>query len=140
LSSGYLTDDKKYPDIARACIMKERAPKYFTDWEILDAEKAEYYDKYPYIDLYHTKEPTVDARKGNGQVRVVWGPGCTFDAKTVFPLQKVPFYGKTVFAPNNTTKYLSQLYGPGFMKPPPQKLRNGHGYYNNACKAEWQKS
>lgn len=135
---GYLFFyDKKYPDIARACVTRA-AGKRFTDFEILDAEQANYYDKYPYIDIYKTKTATTEARQGKGVVQVVWGPPCTFAAKTVFPLQKIPFYSKKVWAPANTTQYLSQLYGPGFMTPPPANLRTGHGFYVNSCKKEWQ--
>jgi hypothetical protein len=91
------------------------------------------------IDIYSTHENTAEARKTNGPIRVKFGPGCTWKAKTIFPLKRVQLYDRKVWGPNNATKYLSQLYGPRFMEPPDQRLRSGHGGYADACKPEWQK-
>lgn len=132
--------DKKYPDIGRACVTEKVGPR-FTKWELPEPDVRNYYNHYPYIDIYSTHEDTVKAREKGPEapVRVKFGPQCTYNVKTIFPLKKVSLYGHQMFAPNNTTKYLTQLYGPNFMQPPDMRLRSGHGGYNDACKPEWQK-
>lgn len=37
------------------------------------------------------------------------------DKEDIYPLQQIQFEGFTTFAPNNVEKYLTILYGPGFM-------------------------
>jgi phosphorylcholine metabolism protein LicD len=118
--------DKKYPDIGRVCIT-ERNTKYLK-YEKFLPEKADYYNAYPYADLYQT------STKEKNSVVVMYGPQCRFSMDTVYPLTRIKLYDLEVKAPHNYTQYLTQLYGPKFMDPPPNNLRTGHGAYSEACK------
>jgi len=91
-------------------------------------EVTPYYDGgYPYVDIYQ-------ASLWQGYYSVKWGPPCRFREEIVTPVGKIDLLGKKVSAPRNTTAYLSQIYGPDFMTPPPPERRSSHGVYRQACK------
>eukprot|EP01116_Phalansterium_solitarium_P002153 TRINITY_DN12015_c0_g1_i1.p1 TRINITY_DN12015_c0_g1~~TRINITY_DN12015_c0_g1_i1.p1 ORF type:complete len:345 (+),score=60.21 TRINITY_DN12015_c0_g1_i1:156-1190(+) len=129
---GYLFFyDRKYPDIGRMCITDD-AERYLKYAKGDVVEKADYFNAYPYADIYQTS-----VREKAGVVSVRYGPGCKWHEKTIFPLTRVTLYGREMYAPGNYTQYLSQLYGPDW-RIPPKGLRSGHGLYSDACKKEWQ--
>jgi len=119
----YLFYDKKVPDIGRVCIID--IPKY-NKLAITSRDVRPYYNNYPYVDLYQT-----DIKYS--KVVVKHGPLCKFDPEIVFPPTKVKLYDRELYAPRNSTAYLTQLYG-DFMEIPPKDKRTGHGAYSEACK------
>ncbi len=46
-----------------------------------------------------------------------------FRYEDIFPLKEIEFEGKRFEAPNNIHAYLTELYGPTYMTPPPEKKR-----------------
>ncbi|MDH6534539.1 LicD family protein [Parabacteroides sp. 52] len=50
-----------------------------------------------------------------------------FSHDEIFPLRKISFEGYPFYVPNNPDAYLTRLYGPDYMTPPPaEKRRPGH--------------
>ena len=42
-------------------------------------------------------------------------------------LADIPFEGRPMLAVRDTAAYLTQVFGPDYMTPPPEKDRTGHG-------------
>lgn len=125
--NGYLFFyDKKYPDLGRLCITDDNVK--FKKFEKTIPESTPYYDSgYPYVDLYQ-------ATLKNDQYIVKFGPPCKFNKNIILPLSKVELLGRKVYAPGNYSAYLSQIYGPSYLTPPPPGQRHAHGAYSEACK------
>jgi len=51
---------------------------------------------------------------------------CYVDTKSVFPLVKIEFNGKSFFSPKNAHTYLLRLYGKDYMVLPPVEQRHTH--------------
>lgn len=117
--------DKKYPDIGRMCITE--SAKKFRKWERLQPEKAEYFNAYPYSDIYQTDTKYKDS------VVVKFGPLCRFPLNVVYPLHRMTAMGRSFSVPRNTTAYLTQLYG-DWKTIPPKEKQTGHGAYSDSCK------
>jgi len=121
--------DPYYKDLARMCLTEEHVK--YKKWEKIETQKEEeYYNAYPYLDVYK-------ALTNNENITIPVGPHCQFNKSTIFPLRKIKLYDLEVLAPANYTKYLMQLYGPKFMIPP-EKERVGHGGYKSSCLPQWQ--
>lgn len=85
------------------CITR-KATRYLR-WEKIDYEKAEYYNAYPYADIYQTDPKYTD------KVIVKYGPTCRFDKDIVMPPTKhVTISGKQFFAPRNATGMRAELF------------------------------
>ncbi len=73
--------------------------------------------------------------KSNHQAPKYLSHGCEtgfgelcFNWETIFPLQFREFEGITVKSPRVIASYLTTIYGPSFLSPPPIKDRKTHGY------------
>jgi len=118
--------DKSYPELGRVCIT-DKSAKY-KRWEKIVTEDSMYYNAYVYADIYEGLDV------GGDKYMVKFGPPCRFNKNDIFPLTKVQLYDRMMFSPKNYTNYLTQIYGPDFMQPPPKHLISGHGAYSESCK------
>lgn len=62
--------------------------------------------------------------------------------ETVFPLGELMFEGMVVPVPNDTSAYLSSIFGKDYMTPPPKEKRKVHSVYINTkepCEYERKK-
>jgi phosphorylcholine metabolism protein LicD len=69
--------------------------------------------------------------KGNGSYQTNWGGKYglkkeTFHISVLYPTAEALFEGKYYHVPNQWHKYLSQIYGADYMKPPPANKREDH--------------
>jgi len=123
--------DKKSPGIGRVCIT-DRSKLFikFDKGEVV--EKEQYYDDYPYVDIYQVNEA-----QNAPTFSVVYGPDCHWKREFVFPLTKIKLYDREVYAPGNSSAYLHMLYGPNWFEPPTPELKRKQGAYDKACKPDW---
>lgn len=83
---------------------RERFVDFFIKYiERLNVVKEDYLFCYPYNDFYVSREREF----------------YTYD--DIFPIKEIDFAGVKLFAPNNTNAYLTKLYGPNYMTPPPKE-------------------
>jgi len=126
--SGFMVFvDPFYSGIIRLCIT-DKSEKY-KKWEKFDVEASSYSFLYPFVDFYL-------AISNQEYIIAKNGPPCSFYESTIFPLRKIQFYDRMAWVPNNSVKYLAQIYGPDYMQPPKSKV--SHGIFSKECKVEWQ--
>jgi len=138
LKSYYLEKEVYDRTEQRRLVKKKKATKkksnLFIKFDKGDVvEKEEYYNDYPYVDIYQTVENS-DAPTFS----VVYGPDCHWKRELIFPLGKATLYDREVYAPGNASAYLHMLYGPNWRDPPTPELKRKQGAYDKACKAEWR--
>lgn len=56
------------------------------------------------------------------------GPMQVAPADIYFPPREIEFEGKIYYAPNQIEKYLTRIYGPGYMQPPPEEFRKSYKF------------
>jgi len=78
------------------------------------------------INRMHTKEGDFIVSGGESMHYVIHVP-----KKSIFPLRKIMFEGRSFPVPNDTDTYLSSIFGVEYMQPPPPERRKQH-----SCKIE----
>ena len=86
----------------------------------------------PYRALYNLFDRAAQMKKNTGWITVPTGirhyAGEAHRASAYFPPSEWKFEGETVLLPGDAHEYLSQLYGPDYMTPPPEGRRDRHYY------------
>ncbi len=86
----------------------------------------------PYRTLYNLFDRAAQMKKNTGWITVPTGirhyAGEAHRASAYFPPSEWKFEGETVLLPGDAHEYLSQLYGPDYMTPPPENRRERHYY------------
>lgn len=54
------------------------------------------------------------------------GPVQVVPYEIYFPPREIEFEGKMYYVPNKIQKYLTYIYGPGYMQPPPEEYRKSN--------------
>ena len=86
----------------------------------------------PYRALYNLFDRAAQMKKNTGWITVPTGirhyAGEAHRASAYFPPSEWKFEGEMVLLPGDAHEYLSQLYGPDYMTPPPEGRRERHYY------------